>query len=224
MAAPSSTLDAGAGSSQVLALVLPFPYLAGIANPSPLKITFLSRTQSPRNLISSGCSFFQSCMVTDFPNDVPEALQHPGMLSESLREYAVVFGLVLLWSDSHCAFPQSGIKGKSRGTHLRAVGKQKTPVYGQAACPSHFSPCWASARPCPCRCICSALLLSMMGGVYCRGLRPCIWGWGDPVPLMWLQGPQGWGALLILSLSPKHVLLMCVVIPAAKSLRLLPSL
>lgn len=33
-------------------------------------------------------------MVTYFPNDVPEALQHPGTPSESLREYAVVFSLV----------------------------------------------------------------------------------------------------------------------------------
>lgn len=150
-----STPSTGAGSSQALSLVLPFPYLAGIAKLSLLKITSLSGTQSPWNLISPGCSFFQSCMVTDFPNDVPEALQHPGMLSESLREYAVVFSLVLLWSDSRSAFPKPGIKGSSRGTYPNVVGKQRTPLYGQSAGPSCFSHFWASARPRQPRCICS---------------------------------------------------------------------
>lgn len=113
-------------------------------------------------------------MATDFPNDVPEALQHPGMLSESLRECAVVFSLVLTWSGSHCAFPKPGIKDNSHGTYTNVVEKQKTPVYGMTAHSGHFRRFWASARLRQSRCICSALVLSMMLGDCWSNLRPCI--------------------------------------------------
>lgn len=44
-----------------------------------------------------------------------------------------------------------------------------------------------------------------------------------PPSLIWLQSPQGWGTFFIPSLSPKHVLLLPVVTPEAKSMRLLSS-
>lgn len=94
---------------------------------------------------------FQFCMVTDFPNDVPKALQHPGMLSESLRENSAVFSLVLMGSNTYLVFPKIGVKGNSHGNYSNVGEKQKTPVYGMTVHPvisatsgylhAHVNPC-----------------------------------------------------------------------------------
>lgn len=106
---------------------------------------------------------------------IPEALQHPGMHSESLREYAVVFSLVLTWSGSHRGFLKPGIKGNSHGTYLYKCCRETKDTCLWNDCTFwSFQMLWASARLCQSRCICSTLVLSMMLGVCWSNLRPCI--------------------------------------------------
>lgn len=90
-------------------------------------------------------------MVTDFPNDVPKALQHPGMFSESLMENSALFSLVLMGSDTYLVFPNNGVKGNSHANYPNVGEKQKTPVYGMTVHPvisatsrylhAHINPC-----------------------------------------------------------------------------------
>ena len=109
-------------------------------------------------------------MVTDFPNDVPKALQHPGMLSESLRENSAVFSLVLMGSDTYLVFPKNGVKGNSHVNYPNVGEKQDTCLWDDSTS-GHFSHFRAPAHPRQSMCIYSALLRAVMLGVCSRGVR-----------------------------------------------------
>ena len=132
-------------------------------------------------------------MVTDFPNDVPKALQHPGMLSESLRENSAVFSLVLMGSDTYLVFPKNGVKGNSHVNYPNVGEKQDTCLWDDSTS-GHFSHFRAPAHPRQSMCIYSALLRAVMLGVCSRGVRLAFFFFFFlvyPVSLVGLQSSQG---------------------------------